>query len=242
MNKKDNIYIYLWEDLNAVYIGRTVNPKGRHYQHKHRKSEKTYQFSAEHGIEHPKMTIIEKDLTIDEGVGREKYWIEYYRNNTNYNVLNKTCGGQINNRLYVLSEKEKKERRKAYNQLHKEERNAYYREYRRKRNYEKKLLKAQKKVEKKILKAENRIGRQIYKEIYYERHKNDIKKWAKKYRDTHKEEIKKKRLLNEEKIKEHKKLKKNEIKKYQHEYYINHREEKLKKMKEQYQLKKKNNM
>lgn len=26
-NKKDNIYVYLWEEFNTVYIGRTVNLK-----------------------------------------------------------------------------------------------------------------------------------------------------------------------------------------------------------------------
>ena len=62
---RDNIYIYIWEELNTVYIGRTVNPKGRHYQHKHRESEKTYQFSSENHVEHPKMTILENDLSLD---------------------------------------------------------------------------------------------------------------------------------------------------------------------------------
>ena len=74
--KRDCIYIYFWEDLNAVYIGRTINPKSRHYQHKHREKEKTYQFSAEHGVEHPKMIIIENDLTIEEGVKVKRCKIE----------------------------------------------------------------------------------------------------------------------------------------------------------------------
>ena len=94
-NKKDNIYVYLWEDFNAVYIGRTVNPKSRHYQHKHIPTETTYKFSSEHGVEHPKMIIIENDLTIEEGAEREKYWINKYRENGSYHVINKTKGGEI---------------------------------------------------------------------------------------------------------------------------------------------------
>ena len=39
---RDNIYIYLWEEFNTIYIGRTVNPKGRHYAHKTRESERTF--------------------------------------------------------------------------------------------------------------------------------------------------------------------------------------------------------
>ena len=73
IENRDNIYIYLWEEFNTVYVGRTVNPKGRHYQHKHRESEKTYQFSSEHHVEHPKMIIIESDLSLGEGIEREKY-------------------------------------------------------------------------------------------------------------------------------------------------------------------------
>lgn len=92
--KKDNIYIYLWEDFNTVYIGRTIRPKSRHYQHRHKITDTTYKFSSEHHVEHPKMIIIENDLTVEEGIEREKYWIEYYRNETQYNVLNKTKGGE----------------------------------------------------------------------------------------------------------------------------------------------------
>jgi hypothetical protein len=35
------------------------------------------------------MIIIENDLTIEEVVEREKYWINEYRKNSSYNVLNK---------------------------------------------------------------------------------------------------------------------------------------------------------
>ena len=106
--KLDNIYIYLWEEFNTIYIGRTVNPKSRHYQHRHREVEKTYQFSSEHHVEHPKMIIIENDLTIEEGVEREKYWINYYRESGLYNVLNKLDGGQVGPILELTEEERQK--------------------------------------------------------------------------------------------------------------------------------------
>ena len=93
--KRDNIYIYLWEGFNTIYIGRTVNPKSRHQAHRTRETESTYKFSSEHGVEHPKMIIIESDLSVEEGVEREKYWINEYRENSPYNVLNKTKGGEV---------------------------------------------------------------------------------------------------------------------------------------------------
>lgn len=34
--KFDNIYIYLWEEFDTIYVGRTKNPKSRHYAHKTR--------------------------------------------------------------------------------------------------------------------------------------------------------------------------------------------------------------
>ena len=93
--KKDNIYIYLWEELSTVYVGRTVNPRSRHYQHRHIPTEVTYRFSSEHHVEHPRMVIIENDLTIEEGIEREKYWIKEYRENSPYKVLNKVKGGGV---------------------------------------------------------------------------------------------------------------------------------------------------
>ena len=61
-NKKDNIYVYIWEKYNTIYIGRTINPKSRHYQHKKNITETTYKFSKENNIEHPKMIIIESNI------------------------------------------------------------------------------------------------------------------------------------------------------------------------------------
>ena len=46
-NKKDNIYIYLWEEFSTIYVGRTINPKSRNYQHRHNTTESTYKFSSE---------------------------------------------------------------------------------------------------------------------------------------------------------------------------------------------------
>lgn len=222
--KKDNIYIYLWEEFNTIYIGRTVNPRGRHYAHKHRESEKTYQFSSEHHVEHPKMIIIENNLSIEDGVELEKYWINYYRENSSYNILNKTNGGEIGGQLSTLTEEEKKEKKKIYNSLHKEERNIYYKKYYKEhidanKVKERKMIKAQKRVEKQILKSEAKIGRLIYKELrkkkYYDLHKEKMKKYFKEYRNTHREELlEKKRIyykkhINEirEKAREYQRLK-----------------------------------
>lgn len=187
IENRDNIYIYIWEEFNTVYIGRTVNPKGRHYQHKHRESEKTYQFSSEHHVEHPKMIIIENNLSLEKGIEREKYWINYYREESSYNVLNKSCGGQVGGQLMplALTEDEKRERSRLYkleyNKTHKEERKLYNASHKEQRKiyYDKNKEKIREKARKK----------------YYENHEKNKEKnresWR-RYKERHAEEIRKK--------------------------------------------------
>lgn len=186
--RKDNIYIYLWEEFNTIYIGRTINPKSRHYQHRHNTTESTYQFSSKHQVEHPKMIIIENDLTVEEGIKREKYWIREYKENSPYNVLNKSKGGQ-SGLILNLTEEERENRMKGYMAM-------YMKEYRKENKTKTKDI--------------NRKYRQSHKEElkemnkeYRETHKEELREKKKKYRENHKEEIKerKKKYYEENKSK-----------------------------------------
>ena len=207
-HKTDNIYIYLWEEFNTIYVGRTINPKSRHYQHRHIPTEKTYQFSSEHGVEHPKMIIIENDLSIDEGVEREKYWIEHYRNETNYNVLNKSCGGQYG-REKIYTDDEIKQHQKKYYQENKEKIKETKRKYR-KKNKEELLIKQKQYrkehreeilIQRKKHREENREKILEYKRNYREKHKEELRLKAKKYWEEHREEKKEYDKKYREKIK-----------------------------------------
>lgn len=183
--RNDNIYIYVWEELNTIYIGRTINPKGRHYAHKHRKTESTYKFSEECGVEHPKMIIIENDLTIEEGAEREKYWIEYYKENNNYVLLNKSCGGQIGQQKTTLTKEEKTKRKrekyKKFYQKNKEEIKEHNKKYR-EENREKYLTQRKKHRE------ENREKILAYKKKYREKHREELLNKQKEYNKLHREE------------------------------------------------------
>ena len=97
MEKMDFIYVYFWETLNSVYVGRTINPRTRHYAHVHRQNERTYLFSVENKVKHPEMIIVESGLSIEEGIEHEKELIEYYVNKTNMFVVNKLKGGGVGN-------------------------------------------------------------------------------------------------------------------------------------------------
>ena len=225
---RDNIYIYLWEEANTVYVGRTVNPKGRHYQHKHRKAERTYQFSNECGVKHPKMVIIENDLTIEEGVEREKYWIDYYRNNTEYEVLNKSCGGQSPSVSLTEEEREikRKQYQKEYYESHKSEIKEKYKAYR--MNY----------------RGNNKEKIQEAQKRYYEAHKNEILKKRNTNKEYAKEYWKEYKEKNAEKIKEKDKkryiLNREKRLEYGKKYREEHREELLAKKRTYRELQKKN--
>lgn len=184
-HKKDNIYIYLWEEFNTIYIGRTINPKSRHYQHRHTSTERTYQFSSEHHVEHPKMIIIENNLTIEEGIEREKYWINHYRNSTNYSVLNKSCGGQYG-RKKIYSKDEIKQHQKEYYQKNRDKILEYSKNY--SKNHKRKLTEKRKEYNKR------------YNKNYQKEHKEEILNKKKQYRKEHREEYLAQRKKNREKI------------------------------------------
>ena len=190
-NRKDNIYIYLWEEFNTVYIGRTINPKSRHQAHRTRETEPTYKFSSEHHVEHPKMIIIENDLTVEEGIEREKYWINYYKESSAYNVLNKSKGGEIGKVSGVkLTDEERKEKKRENARKH------YH------NNREASLLKNRLYCEK------HKEERDTYFKEYNVTHKTERDKYFKEYREKHREELKERmrlyRKLNNDKINQRK--------------------------------------
>lgn len=102
MNKTDNVYVYIFEETNAVYVGRTVNPKRRNYQHhtdivknskqKYCYNTAVYNYAVEHNLDVPQMKILESELSVKDGLIKEEYWVNYYKNK-GYEILNRyPCG------------------------------------------------------------------------------------------------------------------------------------------------------
>ena len=86
-SKKDNVYSYVFEDLNSIYIGRSINPKSRDYDHRRKSDSTVYKFSKKNNIPIPEMIILESNLTLIKGLERE----DYYRNKfeqEGWNVIN----------------------------------------------------------------------------------------------------------------------------------------------------------
>lgn len=94
------VYVYLMDEFNTCYVGRTKNLHNRDLAHrrgrKHSDGKITYdslyQFCIDNNLSIPAPVIKEENLTGIESLEREDYWVSYYRNN-GWNVLNKAKTG-----------------------------------------------------------------------------------------------------------------------------------------------------
>lgn len=98
--KIDCVYMYIFNEYKAVYIGRTLmrRIKERDYEHIFDQTDQVYKFCKKYNLQCPKMTIIETNLTLKEGLLREDYYVQYYKK-IRYNVLNKAKTGLMSGSL-----------------------------------------------------------------------------------------------------------------------------------------------
>ena len=93
---QDCIYVYVFEDLKYAYVGRTLLERVKQRDKEHfskNKNEPTYRFIKENKIEKVPLKIIESGITVSEGIEKEKYWANVYKEN-GYNLINSMkCGG-----------------------------------------------------------------------------------------------------------------------------------------------------
>ena len=99
------IYKYIKLDTNeVVYIGRTNNLVRRRVEHEkyepYEKGRPHYNYPLsrgirKYGVDNYKCEIVEKDLTYEESLEREQYWIAYYDTYSNPSKYNYTPGGDL---------------------------------------------------------------------------------------------------------------------------------------------------
>ena len=94
IDKVDCVYLYYFEEQNAIYVGRTINPTLRDYQHRTTENDSVYKFSNNLNVEIPSMDVIESGLTVTEGAEMEIYWENYYRN-VGCSIINQRACGSI---------------------------------------------------------------------------------------------------------------------------------------------------
>jgi hypothetical protein len=90
------IYAYEIEDEKAVYVGRTINLKARHANHKSmtsKDSDSLRDFCKERFIEVPYPKILEDRLNAKESQEAEDKWIRIYENN-GWNIINEAKTGK----------------------------------------------------------------------------------------------------------------------------------------------------
>lgn len=93
-SKVDSVYIYMFEEQNAVYVGRTLMYRQhiRDIEHRNMDNDTVYKYAKKNNCEIPPMQIIEDNLNILQGREREDYWRKYYEAQGSL-ILNKAATG-----------------------------------------------------------------------------------------------------------------------------------------------------
>lgn len=91
-NKIDTVYLYMFPN-DVVYIGRTINLNVRHWEHSNLiNKDSVAKYANKNKIPIPEPIVLEKQLTLTEGLEKEKYWVEHYKE-LGYKLINtKPCG------------------------------------------------------------------------------------------------------------------------------------------------------
>lgn len=92
-DKVDCIYVYEFPN-NVIYVGRTIDRINRDKHHRLLKNGTVRKYSDKNSLSIPEMKIIEDNLTIQEGINREEYWIEYYKSQ-GWTLLNVAKAGSV---------------------------------------------------------------------------------------------------------------------------------------------------
>ena len=103
-DKKDNVYVYVFEESKTVYVGRTINPLERDYNHRSSKKSAVCRFAVENNQIIPKMEILKKGLTPFEGLEWENYYVNKYKEE-GWILLNRAKTGKTSGSLGGLKQK-----------------------------------------------------------------------------------------------------------------------------------------
>ena len=94
-DKIDSVYVYIFKETKAAYVGRTLIRRQKKRDNEHifnQYSDNVARYAKKHHIPVPKMTILESNLTLKEGLEREDYWRKWYEQQ-GYMMLNKSATG-----------------------------------------------------------------------------------------------------------------------------------------------------
>lgn len=96
-NKVGNVYYYLFENIEvdgkigAVYVGITINPLVRDYNHRTSERSSVYRFAKEHNTEVPKMKILAEKVSVERSTELEGEYVRKF--SERYYIINQAkCG------------------------------------------------------------------------------------------------------------------------------------------------------
>lgn len=94
-DKIDCVYVYIFEDTKTAYVGRTLIRRQKKRDKEHifnLEADNVARYAKKHHVPVPPMTILETNLTLEEGLDREDYWRRWYEQN-GYTMLNRLATG-----------------------------------------------------------------------------------------------------------------------------------------------------
>ena len=93
--KIDSVYVYLFEDTKAAYVGRTLIRRQNKRDREHIfnwDNDNVARYAKKHHVPVPPMIILESNLTLEEGLDREDFWRRWYEDH-GYTMLNRLATG-----------------------------------------------------------------------------------------------------------------------------------------------------
>lgn len=88
IDKISYIYLYLFEQQKAFYVGETYHGSDRRLQHKTRSDSAVFKFAEENNIEIPEPIILEDGLERDREVRRQEHYWKLHYISLGYKTLN----------------------------------------------------------------------------------------------------------------------------------------------------------
>lgn len=104
-DKIDCVYVYVFEDAKTAYVGRTLIRRQKKRDKEHifnLETDNVARFAKKHHVPVPPMTILETDLTLEEGLDREDFWRRWYEDH-GYTMLNRLATGVGKGSLGAIS-------------------------------------------------------------------------------------------------------------------------------------------
>lgn len=94
-DKIDSVYVYVFEETKYAYVGRTLIRRQKKRDREHifnQENDNVARYAKKMNLPVPPMTILETDLTLEDGLDREDYWRNWYEKQ-GYTMLNRLATG-----------------------------------------------------------------------------------------------------------------------------------------------------